>query len=194
MEERPKTPSAVSRSLQACAPSKRHYSHVDPASCDAGQDRVTYSTRLTARSTTRIPFRSDARLYARLCGACSPRVFPAELLLRPKPGPFSGPTVARVSGTTAHFELARPPAVCLAARHGGRTRYVRPTSATHCLDYEHPRIVSYRHLFEACASPFAAELALGDKETGGPGVSRRPVRFGKLVRVGARRLTPCALD
>jgi len=35
-------------------------------------------------------------------------------------------------------------------------------------EYEHPRLVSYRHLFEACASPLARGLAPG---------TRRPVNL-----------------
>jgi len=54
-------------------------------------------------------------------------------------------------------------------------------------DYEYPCLVSYRHLFEAYASPLANGLAPMDQETGGPGVSRRRIRFGRLLRVGARR-------
>jgi hypothetical protein len=58
-------------------------------------------------------------------------------------------------------------------------------------DYEYPCFVSYRLLFEAHASPLADGLAPAmllaqpTNETGGPGVSRRRIRFGTL-RVGWR--------
>jgi hypothetical protein len=35
----------------------------------------------------------------------------------------------------------------------------RPTSASHCFDYEHPRLIGFQHLFEACASPMSDGLA-----------------------------------
>jgi hypothetical protein len=54
-------------------------------------------------------------------------------------------------------------------------------------EYEYPRLVSYRHLFEAYASPLAQRACTRDQETGEPGVSRRLIRFGGLLRVGARR-------
>jgi len=53
-------------------------------------------------------------------------------------------------------------------------------------DYEYPCFVSYRLLFEAHASPLADGLAPAKllaqptNETGGPGVSRRRIRFGRL--------------
>jgi len=87
--------------------------------------------------------------------------FPHELLTPPEADPFSESTPARVSAATVCFELAGPPVARLATCHGAPARCVRPTSASHCLDYEHPCLVSYRHLFEACAPPVIAELALG---------------------------------
>jgi len=62
-------------------------------------------------------------------------------------------------------------------------RYVRPTSASHCFDYEHSRRIRSQHLFEACASPLRPGLAPWTMETGGPGGSQRSIRFG-----GRRRL------
>lgn len=38
-------------------------------------------------------------------------------------------------------------------------RCVRPTLASHCFNYEHPRLVSHQHLFAACAAPLARQLA-----------------------------------
>jgi hypothetical protein len=53
-------------------------------------------------------------------------------------------------------------------------------------DYEHPCLVSYRLLSEACASPLTRRACTRDQETGEPGVSRRPVRFGGPFRVDTR--------
>jgi hypothetical protein len=56
-------------------------------------------------------------------------------------------------------------------------------------DYEYPCFVSYRHLSEAYASPLADGLAstsclrsYSTNETGGSGVSRRRIRFGRLLK------------
>lgn len=49
--------------------------------------------------------------------------------------------------------LTRPPAACLSTVRGARARCVRPTSASHCFDYEHSRHIRSQLLFEACASP-----------------------------------------
>jgi hypothetical protein len=45
----------------------------------------------------------------------------------------------------------------------------RPTSASHCFDYEHPRLVGSQHLFEAFTSPL------------GHGLAPRPRRLGDLA-------------
>jgi hypothetical protein len=61
--------------------------------------------------------------------------------------------------------LARPPAPRLATVRGARARCVRPTSASHCFDYEHSRRVRSQHLFETCVSPLrprACALEDGD--------------------------------
>jgi len=65
------------------------------------------STRLTARSAIRTPFRSSACLYTRFCGSPPPRAFPTSLGNRPKPDPFSEPIAPCVSSRTTCFELAR---------------------------------------------------------------------------------------
>jgi len=56
-------------------------------------------------------------------------------------------------------------------------------------EYEYPRLVSYRHLFETYASPLVQRACTRDQETGEPGVSRRPIRFGGLLRLDARHLS-----
>jgi len=45
-------------------------------------------------------------------------------------------------------------------------------------DYEYPRLVSSRYLFEACASPLANELALVTRRPVDLAVSRCQIRFG----------------
>jgi hypothetical protein len=80
--------------------------------------------------------------------------------------------------------LTRPPAACLATVRGARARCVRPTSASHTVfDYEHSRRVRSQHLFEACTSPLRPGLAPRTRETGGPGGSRRQIRFSGWLRV-----------
>lgn len=91
-------------------------------------------------------------------------VFRASMTLRgttrPKLSSFCEPSVACVSTlSTDRFELERPPTTCLAARRGARPRCVRPTSASHCFNYEHPRLVSHQHLFAARAAPLPRQLA-----------------------------------
>jgi len=67
-------------------------------------------------------------------------------------------------------------------------RCFRPTSASQPFSTTSTRAsLRSQHLFEACASPLRPGLPTRMTETGGPGVSRRPIRFGGRPRVGARR-------
>jgi len=88
-------------------------------------------------------------------------------------------TVARVSGLDGWLRARSPfyGLPCDAPRSIDPDAY-RPTSASHCFDYEHPRLIGSRHLFEAFASPLGHAFCAQTHETGGPGVSRRPIRFG----------------
>jgi len=52
--------------------------------------------------------------------------------------------------------------------------------ASYPVNYEHPCLVHYRHLFGACVPPVAKRACTRGQETGEPGVSRRPIRFGGL--------------
>jgi len=98
--------------------------------------------------------------------------------------PFQDPPPRRSAHTTDCFELERPPTACLAARCGAR-----PTMRTtdFCFPLLRLRAPAPRQL---PASLRDLRLALGaractrDQETGGPGVSRRPIRFGGPARVG----------
>jgi len=60
-------------------------------------------------------------------------------------------------------------------------RFLLPTA----FSYEHSRLVRSRLLFEARASPLGWWACTHDQETGGPGVSRRPIRFGEPSRIHA---------
>jgi len=80
-----------------------------------------------------------------------------------------------------------------------RTRSTKPDAFDRLLlptafDYEHSRHIRSQHLFEACASPLRPRLAPRMTETGGPGASQRPIRFGERSRVRARRFNPRAPD
>jgi hypothetical protein len=65
----------------------------------------------------------------------------------------------------------------------------RPTSASHCFDYEHSRLSCSQHLSEACASPSLEDLPL-EREAGGPCVSRRQDPLRRVLRVRVWRFRP----
>lgn len=87
--------------------------------------------------------------------------------------------------------LARPPASCLAAVHGARapmlsTDFCFPllsntSTRARCAPSISPRLAP---------RPFARRLAPSPTEAGGPGVSRRRIRFDGRFQVGARRCLP----
>jgi len=148
------------------------------------------SRTLTVRIALRTPFRSSACLNTRFRRASCSRAFPAGAQPYPKPGSFSEPIAHRASGNATCFELVRP-SCGLSCDSPRRTNSMRTTDFCFLLpDYEHPRLVSYRHLFEAYASPVAIGLAP---------VTRRPVDLAfhdaesasvDFIRVGARHLAP----
>jgi len=59
-------------------------------------------------------------------------------------------------------------------------------------DYEYPRLVSYRHLFEAYASPLADELALATRRPVNMAFHDAPSASAGFVRL-ARGMIPPAL-
>jgi hypothetical protein len=162
--------------------------------CGTRQNRRRVPNVLTARITLRTPVRSSACLYTRFCGASSPRAFPTRTRPRSKPSSFSEPTTRRASGKAVRFELVRP-SYGLPCDSPRRTNTMRTTDFCFPLpDYEHPRLVSYRHLFEAYASPLADGLAPA---------TRRPVDLAfhdaesasaGFVKVGARHDSSGAPD
>jgi len=111
----------------------------------------------------------------------------AELLFRAHCTPRQRPNAA-------HFELARP-SYGLSCDSPRRTNTMRTTDFCFPLpDYEHPRFVRYRHLFEAYASPLADRLAPA---------TRRPVDLAfhdaqsasaGFFEVGARHVSAGAPD
>jgi hypothetical protein len=114
--------------------------------------------------------------------------FPRECLAPPEAGSLFR-THHRSCQNGSYSELACPPTACLATCCGAQARCVRPTSASSCFDYEHPCLVSYRHLFETYAPPLNSRACTRSQETGGPGVSRRPIRFGEPPQVIVRRVS-----
>jgi hypothetical protein len=160
----------------------------------AAPDRVIrHAFPVTFEHDACAPFRSGAGLTQRLCGDY--RVHCSTRLHRPsRPIRFGDERLPSVSADRAVCDgLTRPPAPCLATVRGARARCVRPTSASHYFfHYEHSRHIRSQHLFEACASPLLPGLAPWMMEAGGPGGSRRPIRFGGQLRVFARRLLPRA--
>jgi len=154
----------------------------------------TCSARLTVRIALRTPVRSSARLYTRLCGAYLPAGFPHEGSTPPEAEPLFRAHHDRASGSVAHFELVHP-SYGLSCDSPRRTNTMRTTDFCFPLpDYEHPRLMSYRHLFEAYASPLADGLAPA---------TRRPVDLAfhdaesasvGFVKVGARHHSAGAPD
>jgi len=203
MEERPKTPSVVSLSCERLH-SDEAFQPRRPGALRRQTGSNRCPARVTARSAIRTPIRSSACLYTRFCGASLPRAFPARLRLRPRSSSFSEPTTHRVSGEAAHLELARP-SCGLPCGSPRRTNAMRTTDFCFPLpDYEYPRLVSYRRLFEACASPLANGLApatrrpvdlafhdAGPASVGPPGLARSILTLRDPDR--AEPLTPQSL-
>jgi hypothetical protein len=128
-----------------------------------------------------------------LCG------FPSRLAARGSTAPrgpphFRGERLRSASADRAVCDgLARPPASCLATVHGARARCFRPTSASHLLSNTSTRACFAPSISPRLAPrPFERRLAPSPTEAGGPGVSRRPIRFDGWFRVGARRFLPRA--
>jgi hypothetical protein len=70
---------------------------------------------------------------------CGTQIHRPSLLIR-----FGDERLPSVSADRAVCDgLTRPPAACLATVRGARARCVRPTSASHCFDYEHSRRTTF---------------------------------------------------
>jgi len=152
-----------------------------PCTPDASRRRTEPFVVLSLLRSSMTPAHRFARvlvLAQHLCGdhlvPCGTRLHRPSLLIRSR-----DERLPSVSADRAVCDgLTRPPVVCLATVRGARARCVRPTSASHCFDYEHSRRIRSQHLFEACASPLRPGLAPWRMEAGGPGGSRRLIRFG----------------
>jgi len=115
-----------------------------------------------------------------------PASFPRERSTPPEAEPFFGTHCLRVSAMTACFELVRP-------SYSLPLGLLRSTDAMRSTDFcfplpfnEHPRLVELPASFRGLRLALDPRLCGRSQETGGLGVSRRHVRFGGFVRVGAR--------
>jgi hypothetical protein len=187
MEERLEAPSVVSTRLPASA-DPRGVSATHTRRLAAPDRAIRHAVPVTFGRDACAPFRSDTGPTRHLCGVhlapCD--AWPHRLSL---PTRSRGGRLPSVSADRAVCDrLTRPPAACLATVRGARARCVRPTSASHTVfDYEHSRRVRSQHLFEACTSPLRPGLAPRTRETGGPGGSRRRIRFSGWLQVFTRR-------
>jgi len=176
MEERLKTPSVVPVTLRASADAPGV--SASRTRRLAAPDRTTHhASSVTIRRDACAPFRSGAGFTQHLCGACgrlraSP-LRPSELTR------FGGEPPSPASAvSTACSRLGRPSTACLAACREARPRCVPTDFCFPLLRLRAPAphrfpasLRSLRFALEPCARTQT-------QETGGPGVSRRPVRFG----------------
>jgi len=195
MEERLEAPSVVSNPLPASA---------DPHGISAVYTRHLSMPDRVTRHAFPVTFERDACSPFRSGTGCWPGTSAARasrLATRGSAAP-RGPSVVemgwpalRVSGSSS-LRRAGPPSYGLPC---GRTRSTSSMDSTDfcfptVFDYEHSRHMRSQHLFEACASPLRPGLAPRMTETGGPGGSRRPIRFSGRSRIHARRFLPRASD
>jgi len=159
MEERLRTPSIVSDPLRACA----HPRGIPATGTQrlATPDRTKHhASSVTIRRDARAPIRSGTGFIRHLCGASghlralhstrrSPSLCFGEMCHR-RP---------RQRFRSACSRLGPPSTACLATCREAGPRCVLIDFCFPLLDYEHPRLVRSRHLFEACASPLANGLA-----------------------------------
>jgi hypothetical protein len=161
----------------------------------AAPDRATHhASSLTNWRDARAPFRYARRFhpvaYTEPMNACAPTVSAR------RDSPFVGgePPSSASAVSTACSGLDRPSTACLATRREARPRCV---STDFCFPLLRLRVPVPR--------PFPASLrslrfALGrwacthGQETGGPGVSRRPIRFSGPPRLMHGILPPCTSE
>jgi len=187
MEERLRTPSIVSDPLRACA----HPRGIPATGTQrlATPDRTKHhASSVTIRRDARAPIRSGTGFIRHLSGAsgrfCALPLHPLQ------PIPLFRRDVPPSSASAVSIGLlqARSPFYglpCDLPRSWTAMRTDRLLLPTTRLRAPAPRSLP--------ASLRGLRLALGlwtcthDQETGGPGVSRRPIRFGGPLRVGAGR-------
>jgi len=142
MEERLEAPSVVSTRLPASA-DPRGVSATHTRRLAAPDRAIRHAVPVTFGRDACAPFRSDTGPTRHLCGVhlapCD--AWPHRLSL---PTRSRGGRLPSVSADRAVCDrLTRPPAACLATVRGARARCVRPTSASHCFDYEHSRRTTF---------------------------------------------------
>jgi len=166
-------PAVVSDPLPACA---------DPRSISAPDTRrlaTPNKVRPHAASVTiwrdaRVPFRSDTAVKRHLCRA-SQRFRVAS---PPRRWPISGPSSPASADSTNCYELERPSMAHLATRHEARSRYVLTDFCFPLLRLRAPAPRSLPASLRGLRLALDSRACTRDQETGEPGVSRRPIRFG----------------
>jgi len=162
MEERLEAPSVVPNPLPASA---------DPHGLSAMHTRRLAAPDRAIRRAVPVTFWRDACAPFRSAAGPSTSHSAARTTLpfstsfhRPSlPIPYRDELLPSVSAALAVCDgLTRPPAARLSTVRGARARCVRPTSASHCFDYEHSRHIRSQLLFEACASPLRPRACILD--------------------------------
>lgn len=197
MEERLKASSVVSNPLPASA---------DARGVSASRTRRLAAPDRVARRTVPVTFGHDVRctvplgcrtLLRHLCGGTS-RLSTRGLTAPRDPSFFGGwaryPPRQRFEQRATGWHTLLRPALRQCAEREPRcisTDFCFPTSSITSTRASCVPSISSR----LAPRPFALRLPLRMTEAGGPGVSRRLIRFGGRLRVHARRLLlPCAPD
>jgi len=141
-----------------------------------------HASSVTIRRNARAPFCSSTATTRCLCrapGACAPTARPAaDSSLSPSSPRVSGCHDLLRASSPIHGLSCDAPRSTIPMR---TDRFLLPTA----FNYEHSCLVRSRLLFEARASPLGWWTCIHDQETGEPGVSRRPIRFGGPLRFHA---------
>jgi len=140
------------------------------------------ASSMTIRRNACAPFCSSTattRCLCRALDACASTARPAaDSSLSPSSPRVSGCDDLLRASSSIHGLSCDAPRSTIPMR---TDRFLLPTA----FNYEYSCLVRSRLLFEARASPLGWWACTHDQETGGPGASRRPIRFGGPVRVHA---------
>jgi hypothetical protein len=176
MEERLKAPSIVPIALRASA-------HPRGLSASrtrrlATPDRATHhASSVTIWRDACAPFARALGFTQHLCEACERLRAPPLRLSRPL-RLREGPPSPASAGSTVCSRPGHPSTACLATRREGRPRYVPTDFCFPLLRLRAPaprRLPASLRSFHFALGPWACTQT---QETGGPGVSRRRIRFG----------------